>query len=210
MAKFYHDFIFLEKNNKKNGFWIILGETNNGVMDMSFRIEYAEKVLQKLTQHVKETKGNSLFFDVRIQVSTFWHFRIEYDFSSRREHLTLTHEGRNIRLRLQDGVFVKSDGIRRFDMLFAALNSEMIAMLKDHKRFKITRTKLNERYLTKTPYFWEKIDYYLYKKETQEILFELFGDAKYQHRAKRIEQGIQGYMQNKKNFIQDVQKQTMG
>lgn len=176
---------------------------------MNFRIEYAENVVRALSNHVKIEKNGSLFWDVNIHVSNFWHFNIQYQFFPGGEKITITHKRRNLQVILKNGVFIKSEGIRRFDMLFAALNSELISMLKNHKTFKITRTKLNERYLTKTLYFWMKIDYYLHKKEAQEVLYELFGDEKYRQRAKRIERGIQRYIENKRNFIQKSKKETV-
>ena len=176
---------------------------------MTFRIEYAEKALHKLTNHVRhETKGGN-FWSVDVHVSNFWHFHIDYELYPTGEVITLTHKKRKLEVCVENGVMTKTSGLRRFDMLFAALHADLTPKLSSGKTFKITHKKLNERYLTNSPYFWAKIEYYLFKKETQEFMYEQFGDEKYRIRAARIQRGIDGYIMDKRGFIEDTKKKAL-
>lgn len=182
---------------------------------MTFRVEYAEKSLSRLSEHMKnqlrneesyrQTKELTLNWETNIHVSGFWHFHIQFQIKDNHETIIVRHQNRNGHvIYYENGRIIHQTGIRRFDMLFAALNDDVFVYLNNNKTFKITRKKLNERYLTKTPYFWEKIEYYLFKKEIQLKMFELFGDRKYKTRAVRIEKAIKRYSDNIRNFIEDT------
>lgn len=181
---------------------------------MTFRIEYAEKMLQKLTYYIKRQMttemGLKSHWETNIHVSKYWHFNIRYELNKKIDSIHIVHKNRNGHMVIvENGKFIKHVGIRRFDMLFAALNEDLISMLKNGSTIKITRKKLNERYLTKTPYFWSKIEYYLQKKENLEVLFGMLGDIKYKTRKERIEKAIQFYAKEKKKFIENTKNLSL-
>ena len=169
---------------------------------MTFRTEYAEQAITHLTHHIRKEAKNGDFWEAKLHVGKKWHFRIAYAPFSSREIITVTYHTRDLQLRFENGELVRNEGLRRFDMLFAALHGTLIPLLENGKTRKITHKKLNERHLLHSPYFWAKIDYYLHKKESQEVLYALFGDEKYRKRAVRIQRAIDGYMEDKQNFFE--------
>lgn len=170
-----------------------------------FRSEYAERMLTRLAFALK--KQGFTRWRCKILVSKKWHFSLQYYYDGVEEQIDIISENRqNQRVYWESGKITQSVGLRRFDILFAALTDQMIADLKHDGSLKITRKKLNERYLVTSPYFWSKIEHYLNKKEQQMSLYRLFGDEKYRIRERRIEEAIAAYIEDKRSFIIETKK----
>jgi hypothetical protein len=184
---------------------------------MTFRLEFVQRRLPALIGHIKQQLrveklrfSPTLTWESNIHIGKFWHYHIRYERTGSSERMTIRHKHRDGHIiHIENGMVTQNSGIRRFDILFASLSNEMIWKLRNGSVYKLSKKKLEEQYLMKTTYFWSKIEYYLHKKESQAVLFELFGDRKYKIREKRIERSIVHYIENKRNFIEKTRNSAL-
>lgn len=171
---------------------------------MTFMEHYAETLYPLFLKQMKE-EGVSHSWNCDIQVTKRWFYSVNYQTNRRHHVLTFSYESHYNKsfayIRLIDGIVVESQNPSLFKYLFLALSSSVIEELYDRKTYKISKIKLEERFIPASPYRWNKIEYYLQKKYDQQELFQLFGDERYKRREEWLHKGIQSYMKQIKTTL---------